>query len=80
MALVNTSKIRKSEPTSEWEVRGRFNFSSDGSSRTSVKTVVYVSAVDAADAARRAVEMMGVGAEIKRVQEIYNDPNKGDDE
>lgn len=78
MGQANTSKTQKPEPRSKWEVKGSFVFTADGTLTVPITTTVYVSAEDAPDAARRAVEKMGAGASIKKVSQLYND--EGEDE
>lgn len=73
MVQANISKTQKSKPTETWEVSGRFDFSADGAVRTQVKSLVYVTAETAQEAANKAAELMGVNATINRVSQLHKE-------
>jgi len=80
MAQGSISKTKKDEPQDDWEVTGRFNFSSEGTLLSVVATRVYVSASSAADAARKAIDKMGLNAEVKKVVQLFPDKDERNDE
>lgn len=74
MGQASTSKTKKSEDkTYLWEVRGQFEFSPDGKLLNMIKTMLYVSAYSASDAARKAIERMGANATVYRTAQMFED-------